>query len=75
MKNIILNKRYTNEFGFWFNRFRISVICSDESGVIFVALGDSEVRKLIKKNVFEVDLDHAKVTNSTMSTYDMFATL
>ncbi|WOH08817.1 hypothetical protein DCAR_0728266 [Daucus carota subsp. sativus] len=41
-------------------RFRISVICSDESGVIFIALGDSEVRKLIKKNVFEVDLDHAK---------------
>lgn len=42
-------------------RFRISTICSDISGVIFIVLGDSEVRQIVQKTVFEVDLDHNKV--------------
>ncbi|XP_017217090.1 uncharacterized protein LOC108194647 [Daucus carota subsp. sativus] len=48
-------------------RFRISTICSDVSGVIFIVLGDSEVRQIVQKTVFEVDLDHSKVKGSNDS--------
>lgn len=44
-------------------RFRVCVLCSDDTGVIPVILGDFEIRCLTGKTVFDIDLDLAQVWN------------